>query len=671
MASSRNYSDLELGPSIIRPDMEWEPISYTMPDILETFPPPRVVRCDPNFFQVPTENINFDVSQPFLLYQPRKIVKYVGDNMKYDSSKNKYLPVGNPLLIPKDYKGWFALLGSPQELSTDVNVPVYITVKSLVKNRVIQFLIGGNRSVQSLQMQQNPNLPPDYRTLYPGDVLRIGGTYVAKTTFTKKRFFKNKVFTREERFVKCTDENDRELLIPISAEGEFYAISSISQDIITPIDKLESITQFPMIAKLVHGRMPATPCSFTGTILISSYFEEHSVISSTVFNVRNIMLEIPVDTILHYNVAKNQPCLLENKSYKDALALCIEKSNIYMRQIKVSFLVTDKSEPSSASSTPPDTPAPPVPRLKKTQSEHKHEFHPPFIRKISQLELHQKVPIISTPSIRLTFGNNSLNFSTMKDGSVKLNKAILRQRLFSERTDKSNLVYENVDDFAFEFPKDGTLEQGDRSDDTNENVIYENVTFLRKQLTTDDSTGETPPPLPPTRISLIATDANETAPRSCRSHIRDYEIPVLIKESNDDLPNIRDYEIPVSINESNDDLPLGSTCATYIESIKRSTIPDDCVSNTDSGYAQDTESVKSTPVTISLNLMSVDDVSNVLKGLGFKANSIAKMKSNKVDGSLLASLDPENLSDTFPELNKLEVRKLALYLDGSWLPKKP
>ncbi|KAK6186028.1 hypothetical protein SNE40_008143 [Patella caerulea] len=655
MASARNYSDLELGPSVIRPDLEWEPISYAMSDILETFPPPRVVRCDPNFIQVPTENINFDVSQPFLLYQPRKIVKYVGDNMKYDSSKNKFVPVGNPLLIPKDYKGWFALLGSPHELSTDVDVPVYTTAKSLAESKVIQFLVGGNRRVQSLQMQQNPNMPPEYRTLYPGDVLRIGGTYVAKTTFTKKRFFKNKVFTREERFVKCTDDNDRELLIPSSAEGEFYAISSINQDIVTPIVKLESVTQFPIVVKLVHGTMPATPCSFTGTILLSSYFEEHSVVSSTVFNVRNIMLEIPVDTILHYNVAKNQPRLLDNKSYKEALALCIEKSSIYMRQIKVSFLVTDKSEPSSASSTPPDTPAPPIPRLKKSQSEHIHEVHPPVTRKFSQLDLHQKVPIISTPAIRLTFGNNSLNFSTLKDGSVKLNKAVIRQRLFSERTDKSKLVYENIDDFASNFLRGGPgqdiLEQGKGSDDANENVIYENITGLRKQLTTDDSARETPPPLPP-RSSFIATDANEATSKPSRSHVRDYEIPVLI-------------------NESNDDLPLGSTCATYIESIKGSTIPDDCASNTDSGYAQDTEPVESTPVTISLNRMSVDDVSNVLKSLGFKGSTIAKMKSNKVDGSLLASLDPENLSNTFPELNKVEVRKLALYLDGSWLPKKP
>ena len=103
-----------------------------------------------------------------------------------------------------------------------------------------------------------------------------------------KLFGGKKVIKKEEKFLLCTDDKDREVYLPVENRGTFYVLPTEGGGTPKiPIMTLPDIVthfKFPCVVKLLFGRVPPTPCSFTGTLLLRDSQMESSVISKVLFS---------------------------------------------------------------------------------------------------------------------------------------------------------------------------------------------------------------------------------------------------------------------------------------------------------------------------------------------------------------------------------------------------
>lgn len=330
---------MDVGPSFA--DLHYETGSYSLMEIIQKFPLPVVVFCDASNSALPVDRtrFNLDLRQPLLLYRNRNIRKVSARSVHIEPSTRTFQDVGEPLLIPEDYKGYFSLLKKNYNNGpVDAFVPHYQEIFEVADTNTETFLIGGERRVQALQIvrRENGSIIHQQRTLFPGDVLRKGKIYIGEKRRKSKLFRKTKVVT--EKYLLCTDDADREILLPFDQKGLFYTLSTNSGDANRPVMQMSDVVNkkcFPCIVRLVYGRIPNTPCSFTGTLRLERADLEQSVIAATLVNTKNILLEIPTSCDLRFNVAVSNDDLFGMPSYHQALELCNEKGSIYMRNIKV------------------------------------------------------------------------------------------------------------------------------------------------------------------------------------------------------------------------------------------------------------------------------------------------------------------------------------------------
>ena len=225
-------------------------------------------------------------------------------------------------------------------------MPHFQEVSEIADTATETFLIGGEKKVQALQVttKDNGTLIHQQRTLFPGDVLRKGKIYVGEKKRKSKYLRKTKLVT--EKYLMCTDDSDREILLPFDQKGLFYTLTTNSGNVLRPVMQMSQIVAKkypPCIVRLVYGRIPNTPCFFSGTLRLDRADLEQSVIASTIINKRNILLEIPTSCDLKFKVAVTNEALIQNSGYKASLELCNEKATIYMRHMKVCHTIEPDS----------------------------------------------------------------------------------------------------------------------------------------------------------------------------------------------------------------------------------------------------------------------------------------------------------------------------------------
>ncbi|KAL3868562.1 hypothetical protein ACJMK2_041363 [Sinanodonta woodiana] len=330
--------------TIPKPNITWLEGSYSLEELLKKFPLPVVVACDTS--RSPFHRFNFDLTQELLLFKQRKIRKVSARSLCVN--QGKYVEVGETLLIPEDYRGWFVVLQRPTENTiADDAIPHSTTVEALAETKAEKFLVGGDIKISGLQVldRTDGRLQHQSRYILPGDVLTKGKIYIGDTKKKHRGFFrKPKVVS--EKFLLCMDESDREVLLPFAQKGIFYEISSSTGRTNRPVMQMSDIVAKnipPRIVKLVFGRFPVTPCSFTGLMSLEQAYTEHSLVASTIKNLKNILLEIPVTAGLYFRVAKRDEKLINCEAFKNAMTHCCEKASTYMRNIKVCYDFSDSS----------------------------------------------------------------------------------------------------------------------------------------------------------------------------------------------------------------------------------------------------------------------------------------------------------------------------------------
>jgi len=90
------------------PHLMFEEDQHSIFSIFQSYPLPVVVQCDTTKRSIPVEktNFNFNITQPMLIYRKRRIQKVPAKSLCIDENKT-FKEIGDPLLIPEDYKGKF------------------------------------------------------------------------------------------------------------------------------------------------------------------------------------------------------------------------------------------------------------------------------------------------------------------------------------------------------------------------------------------------------------------------------------------------------------------------------------------------------------------------------------------------------------------------------------
>lgn len=312
---------------------KYEEGTYTLQEICYKHPPPVVVKLSENSDE-PKRDL--DSRDPLLVYRQRNINKVTAHNVQ----RELYMEAGPPLLIPEDYKGWFAILQKKQRNPVTLrhDVMEYKLVSDLANSDTETFLIGGKEQVNALQMSisvdgKSQHLP---RSIFPGEVLRKGKIYVGQTK-RKSGFLRLKSKMKQEYYLLCTDDCDREILLPFNEKGVFYTLTTQSDKMKCPVMQMKDIIDkkiLPATVKLLFGRVPLVSSAFTGFLRLEHSHFERSIIACKVSD-KNGFLELPLSSPLSFRIVDMNMDVVSSEAYKKAYSTCNEKAHIYMRGIKV------------------------------------------------------------------------------------------------------------------------------------------------------------------------------------------------------------------------------------------------------------------------------------------------------------------------------------------------
>lgn len=660
-------------PEVEFPKITWLPTTYNLPEILSKFELPVVVKCAMDTIRARSNN--FDISQPLLLFSKRHERKVLARSLGINPTTKTYEEVDNPLLIPSDYKGWFALTQEntstkPQTMVQKVVPCKY--VEKLARTKANRFLVAGTDKIKALQVinRESNNVDFEQRTLFPGDILRKGRVYTGKARIRRKGIMRKAKYV-EENFLMCTDEMDRELMLPISQKGTFYQVGTSSKPLILQLHDMLQEIKCPCVVKLVYGKEPGTPCSFTGALVLKKSFEDTTIIASTILNKKNILMEVPVFCPLKYYVAENTSELTGNRNYQAAIRLCKEKAHIYARDIKVLYSFPSevkeaiyinyiKERPPAAL---PDLPVSEIysqPRALNTVKEGESNEEGNY-QSMTWLNKHKPVPDVPEKkfdvavendymtlpvyraSMKLTSNAKSTvsNMNISAGDSFDETKSCLSSwRLSSVDGYENETIYHNFDsnDLSIDSPASSSAGgfrrqscssySGSSSGNTTdyEDVEYANLEDLKE-------------------LSPYLDGDTSSVTGSGSDNVKGDEFP---SEEN----------IQYSDENNEDDLPLGASLSTYGPQSSSRTSNS---SSEDSGV-RDINDEKEERI----QGMSVKELSAAMEKLGIRQEIREKMIQEKIDGTLMTQLDKDAL-ECIPGIRKLEVTKLSMFIKG-WRP---
>lgn len=155
----------------------------------------------------------------------------------------------------------------------------------------------------------------------------------------------NGLHVQEMHYLKCRDERESDVIIPINHPGEFTEVlpnpfmngklSLRSADIITS-------QKFPMVVRYVYGGNKPRLTQFSGLFTLLDSFEERSVVACVLNTSGFTLIELPLSSTLSFRLALNSHDLFPIPLMKSAMRLCEKKAPVFRRDIKFKFKFAQK-----------------------------------------------------------------------------------------------------------------------------------------------------------------------------------------------------------------------------------------------------------------------------------------------------------------------------------------
>ncbi|XP_064606676.1 uncharacterized protein LOC135471389 [Liolophura sinensis] len=328
-------------------EFTWAEETYRLSDLTGQDQFPRVVNLEPDEGVEISYGLRPYLNQPVILNQCVSKRDVSARTVYRDKTTGKYFEVGQTLLIPDSYEGWFEIVppsfGRAEFYSSIEQVAKAMPRKFFTRNSVGGIIVTKTKTGETVYKE---------RKVPAGVILKTDGLFTAQwKTETQSGLFKRKekqYVTREIQYLRCYTPDRLEILIPFEHSGKFNAVydrdktTETSHSIYRMKDLIESCT-FPMMVRLIYGKAPVVPCIFTGLLAIKDCQKRDTVIGSTIVNKRNVLFELPVDTFCNVQLSSNDEQFSTLTGFRDARKLCKKYAVSFASMIKLSpDMDTDK-----------------------------------------------------------------------------------------------------------------------------------------------------------------------------------------------------------------------------------------------------------------------------------------------------------------------------------------
>ncbi|KAK7101295.1 uncharacterized protein [Littorina saxatilis] len=310
------------------------PLSYILKD--NTLPVVVKISEEAN---VRSEGDNsMDFRQPILLYRQHQVSRLYARNVT-SSSGSSQKEVGPYVVIPENYKGFFRPCDKPGNPIASVSAVAHLMPLSMLSCTRCDGYVCVS-PIESDVMYQKTSLQPGVYVIkgIVEDEIKIhnGGHKVKKTKVV--------------RCLRCTSEDNNEVLFPLKSSGEFYVAKvdskSSRHDSVDPSSRVYSWTELAdttghgdvncdVTANLVHGNQPSQDCNFTGTLAFKHVTKDNTVIGCTMLGENPRLFELSLNRGPNFVLALNQDCFHTDSPLTKCLKFAKQEFGRYVSEIKV------------------------------------------------------------------------------------------------------------------------------------------------------------------------------------------------------------------------------------------------------------------------------------------------------------------------------------------------
>ncbi|XP_021350887.1 uncharacterized protein LOC110448781 [Mizuhopecten yessoensis] len=318
----------------------WSDQPQTMKDILDETSLPTVVKVwQENRLLASLEGAN-DIHKPLIVYKEMRGRKIYAKNVtSVDVLAGAPCKDKTPIVvIPVSYKGWFRLID-------DLEMPMK-TVASVARVMPVRMLSA--KFVPGFVLKEPP-CESEPEGLYQRVEVQPGVLRVFNIHEDYIRYNNYRKLTRRKllRCLRCIMDDNTEVLLPFDAEGLFYMIEArkttskhINVDDIAYVysinDLLSAGLAKGVFIKLLHGRPPSKPCSFTSVLQIHDVIKDHTIVACTM-DEKKSLLELPVANVPLFVKALNTTDLCMNGLYAETLSHLQKTAENYTTEMKVRY----------------------------------------------------------------------------------------------------------------------------------------------------------------------------------------------------------------------------------------------------------------------------------------------------------------------------------------------
>ncbi|RUS77602.1 hypothetical protein EGW08_014641, partial [Elysia chlorotica] len=228
---------------------------------------------------------------------------------------------------------------------------VHRTVGSLAVNHVPAFVNLTTLNTFQLATNGGNRYPP--LEFAPGNVFIVekpirGSTRVNSASSSSSLFRRpsgNSSMRQELHYLKCRDERNVEILVPMSHPGEFVEVlpsqfnsgNGAGNKLSMPTEDIISAQKFPLLARYVYGGGRPRLTSFSGLLTMLDSFEETSVVGCVIDGASFTLLEIPQSSPLLFQIALNSHDLFSLPVVRHALRVCETNGATFASDLKFKF----------------------------------------------------------------------------------------------------------------------------------------------------------------------------------------------------------------------------------------------------------------------------------------------------------------------------------------------
>lgn len=333
-------------------EIKWESESRELRTFENGSGLPQVVKYEEN--RIPScipPGLRLYARQPVLLHT-RCTKRNVRARTVYHDTEGPYYEVGQTLVIPEDFEGWFEIV--PPDFC---RAPVFRTIGQLAEAGARKFFT--RTSIRAIRVEEDANQNTEQagevqglkqgegqsfkeRRILAGSVLTINGTFAAKWQTTAQTGVlkrKSKEWTTVEiHYLKCVDIDEKEVLVPLTTKGKFSLVYEKGVKDGRTVYRMKDILsdlELPLKVRMVYGKAPVVPCIFTGMLVLKRQNKEDTIIASTILNKRNVLFELPVALDCDVKIASDEADYENLRSYIDAQLLCKKYANSFGSLIKL------------------------------------------------------------------------------------------------------------------------------------------------------------------------------------------------------------------------------------------------------------------------------------------------------------------------------------------------